>query len=297
MQENGFTPLPVNPKELARRNEILSCHCRPRNQAFREHSCSNNIFPIGNSIAIGNTALRISPSRTSLVLEGHVEAILDNGAQYSKSGYMSNDVHEKKPDLFAFELLMPEFLMRPAIDGGGAGFAVIEKLAEEGQTSIVATSIRYAKLADDPVAVILSEGQKVQWCFISDCLRECQGLTWPAKHSDVPPASLTGRPSPFFTLGSVAARLSSFKKMWLDLVTTERLLTVVFTQEAFENDEVDEDGTDTCMHARDGRGATAIGIEVASGVPKERRFHAYLIEIFAARHLLIAESEGVARAP
>ena len=156
--------------------------------------------------------------------------------------------------------------MRPAINKGGAGFAVIERLAQEGQTSIVATAIRYAKLADDPVAVILSDGQKVQWCFMSDCLRECRGLTWPAKNSDVPPTSATGafNKDPRNIAGGKRVEDFTSFRTWFDggpalelqedvvgLGHYGKTLTVLFTQKALEEDEgsneEDEDGADTGM--------------------------------------------------
>lgn len=270
VRENGYSTLAVDPKEIARRNDILVLPLPAKNPGISGVLMfANNSFSIGYSTAIGNTGFEnftVAHELGHYFLEGHGEAILNGGTHYSKSGYMSNDVHEKEADLFASELLMPEFLMRPAINKGGSGFAVIERLAEEGQTSIVATAIRYAKLADDPVAVILSEGQQVNWCFMSDCLRECRGVKGIAKRSIVPPQSPThafNRDSANITKAKRVEDFTSLKTWFENAPDIEmqedvvglghygKTLTVLFSDAALEEDdedvEDDEDGADTGM--------------------------------------------------
>lgn len=270
VRDHGYTALAVDPKEIARRKDILIQPFRPKSPGISGVlMMAGGVFSIGYSTAIGNTGFEnftVAHELGHYFLDGHGEAILNGGAHYSKSGYMSNDVHEKEADLFASELLMPEFLMRPAINKGGCGFAVIQRLAEEGQTSIVATAIRYAKLADDPVAVILSEGQEVQWCFMSDCLQECRGLTWPAKKSQVPPQSPTSAFNRNASKIESGERVEDFTSLrtWFgggpDVELQEdvvglghygKTLTVLFTQTALEEDdedvEGDEDGANTGM--------------------------------------------------
>jgi hypothetical protein len=195
VSDNGFTSLPVDPKEIARRNDI-EVHALET----KTLGVSGVLMKVGDDFAIGySTAIKnfgfenftVAHELGHYFLDGHVEALLTTGTHYSRSGYLSNDVHEKEADLFASELLMPEFLMRPAIARGGSGFALIQRLAEQGCTSVVATAIRYAKLAEDPVAVILSEEREVRWCFLSDCLSECRGVHIIGKGSILPPDSPT----------------------------------------------------------------------------------------------------------
>jgi len=59
------------------------------------------------------------------------------------------------------------------------------------KTSITATAIRFAQLAEDPVVVIMSSGNKVEWCFISDALTCCKGVRRLDKGSLILPDSAT----------------------------------------------------------------------------------------------------------
>jgi hypothetical protein len=43
----------------------------------------------------------------------------------------------------------------------------------------------------DGVAVIMSNGQTVEWCFMSDGLKQAKGLTWVRKGTPVPAATVT----------------------------------------------------------------------------------------------------------
>ena len=70
----------------------------------------------------------------------------------------------------------------------------IEDLADKCETSLTATAIRYAQFADDPVAIFMSDGQKVDYCFMSDSLFDC--IPRDARYQKgklVPPSSPTGR--------------------------------------------------------------------------------------------------------
>lgn len=88
----------------------------------------------------------------------------------------------------------------------GAGFEAIESLAETCRTSITATAIRFAQYAEDPVAVLLSNGQTIDCCFMSDALRDVEGLKWIKKGALVPPRSETAK------FNKVASNTSSGRK-------------------------------------------------------------------------------------
>jgi hypothetical protein len=57
-------------------------------------------------------------------------------------------------------------------------FQTIECLVDTGWMSLTATIILYAKLTDDPVAVICSSDDKIHFAVMSKALRERRDLTW-----------------------------------------------------------------------------------------------------------------------
>jgi hypothetical protein len=126
-------------------------------------------------------------------IPGHPETLIKgkNGVHQSRSGFISDDVYEKQADNFAKELLMPEHLFKPAMHQSGGGFKAIEALADTCKTSLTATAIRYCLFSDDPVAIIMSEGNKIHWCFMSDPLRSIRELQWLKKGSIIPAQTLT----------------------------------------------------------------------------------------------------------
>lgn len=126
-------------------------------------------------------------------IEGHPEALLTNGVHYSRANFVSNDPFELEADHFAAALLMPERPLRKAIDRLDEGLACIETLAKDCETSFTSTAIRYSALTRDAVAVILSRGAYIDWCFMSDGLKQAKGLSWLRKGTPVPEGTATAR--------------------------------------------------------------------------------------------------------
>ena len=106
-------------------------------------------------------------------LEGHVDAVLAHGNRHeSHAGFRSDDPYEIEADHFAAALLMPELLFSAAIADAGQGIAAVDQFASRCVTSLTATAIRYAQYTDDVVAVIVSTGKRVRYCFMSKMLQE-----------------------------------------------------------------------------------------------------------------------------
>ncbi len=116
-------------------------------------------------------------------LEGHYKHIFADGnsRHVSDSGYSSDDPFEREADAFAAALLMPPGLFKSASARVAPGFKAIETLSEKCLTSLTATAIRYADLSDDPIAVIGSKDNRVQFAFMSDLLKQRRDLTWPRR--------------------------------------------------------------------------------------------------------------------
>ena len=81
-------------------------------------------------------------------------------------------------DHFAASLLMPRLLFMDAMRTAGDGLRAFEKLADRCGTSLTATAIRYAQCTRDPLAVVLSTGGRINYCFMSDALKEVKDLDW-----------------------------------------------------------------------------------------------------------------------
>ena len=124
-------------------------------------------------------------------IEGHAAQLLARGAHHSRAGFFSSDPFEQEADHFAAALLMPERPFRKAIDDYDAGLACIEALCGKCEISLTATAIRYSGLTRDGVAVILSSGNVIDWCFMSDGLKVAKGLTWLRKGMPLPPGTVT----------------------------------------------------------------------------------------------------------
>ena len=77
--------------------------------------------------------------------------------------YKSQNDKEVEANLFAAELLMPEAMFRRKLDETVPSFELIEKLADEFQTTLTATAIRYIDLCEEQCAIVFSTGGKVVW--------------------------------------------------------------------------------------------------------------------------------------
>lgn len=127
-------------------------------------------------------------------LGGHVEAVLAaTDIHESRAGFASGDKYEMEADHFAAGLLMPKSLFVPALRKAGLGLSAVVKLANQCGTSLPATAIRFAQCARDPVAVIVSAGMMIDYCFMSDDLREFSGIDWLRKGQAVPRGTPTAK--------------------------------------------------------------------------------------------------------
>ena len=109
-------------------------------------------------------------------ISGHVDALLSTGAHYSHAGFQSADPYELEADYFAAALLMPERPFKKAIDDHPTGLVGIEALAKACDTSLTATAIRYSGFTRDGVAIVLSKGQAVDYCFMSEATERSERI-------------------------------------------------------------------------------------------------------------------------
>jgi hypothetical protein len=93
---------------------------------------------------------------------------------------------ELEASAFGAELLMPERLFQVSMRGSEFTLATIRKLADEFDTSLTATAIRFVELCDECCALVVSEAGKVRWWRRS---REFRGQFWLAPGAELPAQS------------------------------------------------------------------------------------------------------------
>jgi Zn-dependent peptidase ImmA (M78 family) len=162
---------------------------------------SGMLFRVGNNFGItyathinslGFQRFSIAHELGHYFLAGHHEAVLgNNGVHESRAGFSSSDSYEKEADHFAASLLMPNRLFSAAMSKAGEGIDAIEVLSSKCKTSFPATAIRFTQCAREPVAAIISQGDKIDYAFMSNELKEVDGIDWIKGNFPLPSSSET----------------------------------------------------------------------------------------------------------
>ena len=181
IREQGITSLPVDPIAIARSIGI-DVEEKPASNA----GVSGMLIRLDDEFCIAYAADIRSPGfrRFTIAhelghyfLEGHVDAIFADGPVHeSRAGFLSTVSYELEADHFAARLLMPNTLFYAALRGVADGLAAVESLADTCCTSLTATAIRYTECTPDPVAIVISSGNKVDYATMSRPLRDIDGI-------------------------------------------------------------------------------------------------------------------------
>ena len=125
-------------------------------------------------------------------IPGHVDAVLGHGNIHeSHAEFVNGNRYEREADRFAASLLMPNDLFTREMRLVGDGLRAVEALAGRCMTSLLAAAIRYVQKSGVPVAMVVSTGPRVDYCFISGPLRDFERLDCPRKGYPLPPSSET----------------------------------------------------------------------------------------------------------
>ncbi|MBY5427878.1 ImmA/IrrE family metallo-endopeptidase [Rhizobium leguminosarum] len=122
-------------------------------------------------------------------LDGHPEEILKSSKMHiSRAGFRQGDSSiELEADHFASGLLMPTHLVKRELARGIIGLAGIEQLADKSQCSLTAAAIRAAECTPYPMAIVVSQGADICYCFMSEGFKELgKTLTFLRKGSPLP---------------------------------------------------------------------------------------------------------------
>jgi hypothetical protein len=197
LKEEGITSLPVDPFAIAKSRDIMV-----EGKPEKADGVSGMLLRHGNNFGIvyathipsvGFQRFSISHELGHYFLPGHVDQVLTEGVHVSRAGFITADPYELEADHFAAGLLMPATPFRKALDQHDPCLDSIEAMADLCLTSRTATAIRFAELTDAAVAVIMSTGGTIDYCFLSEAMKSLPKLDWLRKGSPLPPGTATAR--------------------------------------------------------------------------------------------------------
>jgi Zn-dependent peptidase ImmA (M78 family) len=123
--------------------------------------------------------------------------------------YKSQNDQEVEANLFAAELLMPEAMFRGKLEKTIPSFELIEKLADEFQTTLTATAIRYIDLCEEQCAIVFSTSRKVVWSR-----RSADFHGWITPRRNVSSYSLA---ADFFERGDLSEKIETVRRdAWME---------------------------------------------------------------------------------
>lgn len=182
LRDEGISTLPVDPFAIAESRDIVV-----QGKPAEHDGVSGMLLRHGNDFGIifathipspGFQRFSVSHELGHYFLPGHIDQVIKDGVHVSRAGFVTNDPYELEADHFAAGLLMPEAPFRKAMDRFDPGLDAIDQMAELCVTSRTATAIRFAELSDAAVAVIVSTGGIIDYCFMSDAMKALPKLDW-----------------------------------------------------------------------------------------------------------------------
>lgn len=260
--EHGFTDLPICPFLIAEKTGI---HVSQKTSS--SPGVSGFLMRVGNTFGImyathieseGFIRFTVAHELGHYFIPGHAEQLFPNGDDIHQSvaSFTSANLLERQADHFASALLMPEALFKQAMSQAGQGLSAIQALATRCKTSLTATAIRYAKFTEDAVVIVVSTGNRIDYCFMSDRIRDLKGITWIKKGEPVPDDSPTAEfnDDPDNVAEAQTLEATCYLDVWLDgapqvemnedvigLGSYGKTLTILFTDEELEDEEDEDD--------------------------------------------------------
>ncbi len=235
LRDNGFNSLPIDPFKVA---EILEIPVQPLEQT--KPGVSGMLLRNGDHFGImygtfikndGFQRFSIAHEIGHYLLPGHPEHLFQGGvaSHSSHAGFTSADLYEQEADYFASGLLMPDALVKSALRRLGEGLEGIEALKEKCLTSMTATAITYARKTSVPAAIVVSTNGLVDYAFLSESMKEFEGVAWPRKGMPLPSGTISE------TLAASASDVREGKRASADVdlrVWLEGRRTITTTEEA-----------------------------------------------------------------
>ena len=197
IKELGIDSLPIDPIAIA---ESLGILVQPKTTTG---GVSGMLIRVGNEFGIayathidseGFKRFCIAHEIGHYRIPGHIDAVLAHGDIHeSHAGFVTDDPYEREADMFAASLLMPDALFTREMRSLAYGLQAVETLAGRCVTSLPAAANRYVQKASVPVAMVVSTGPRIDYCFMSGALQDFDGLEWPRKGQQLPAGTETDR--------------------------------------------------------------------------------------------------------
>ena len=195
-RECGFDSFPIDPFAIAADEDIFV----EEHKAAQPGVSGGIIFDGPNVGIFYSTAIRspgfhrftIGHELGHYFLPGHPEELQKVGPLHaSKAGFSAGDRPiEIEADHFSSGLLLPGKLVRNTLDDAPIGLSGIEMLAELSECSLTASAIRSAECSPYPMAVVVSQGDRICYGFLSEGFKQLGPRAYPRK-GDLLPASAT----------------------------------------------------------------------------------------------------------
>lgn len=171
--EKGFVAFPVDPFAIAESEGIMIVAKPPEIKGvsggiiFDEDVPS--IFYATDIDSEGFQRFTVAHELGHYFLDGHPEEILKSSKMHvSRAGFRQGDNSiELEADHFASGLLMPTHFVMEELTRGVVGLAGVEQLANRSQCSLTAAAIRAAECSPYPIAIVVSQGSDICYCFMS----------------------------------------------------------------------------------------------------------------------------------
>jgi hypothetical protein len=191
-RECGFDSFPIDPFAIAHAEDIQLWPKKPDqigvSGGILFHGDDVGIFYSTDIRSEGFQRFTIAHELGHFFLPGHPEAIhAMGGAHMSRAGFTGPAFSiEVEADHFASGLLLPTSLVRRHLSDEPIGLEGIETLASISCCSLTASAIRTAECAPYPMAIIVSEGAEVRYCFMSDGFKALGQLSHLGKGAILP---------------------------------------------------------------------------------------------------------------
>lgn len=196
-KEQGITSLPVDPIEIAENLDILVEPLPPEKKGVSGMLLeAGNNFGIKYATYVDNIGFQnfcVGHELGHYTIAGHYEQLMSRGYHESTAGFISKEKYELEADHFSAGLLMPSYLFDVELNEVQSGLKAVEILSSKCKMSLTATAIRYAQKTPDPLAIVVSEGQTILYCFMSDEMKEIKELSWIRKNSLLSKNTVTSR--------------------------------------------------------------------------------------------------------
>lgn len=190
--EKGFDAFPVDPFAIAESEDIVvipkPADAKGVSGGIIFDEKAPTIFYATDIESDGFQRFTVSHELGHYFLEGHPEEILKSSNMHvSRAGFSQGDSSiELEADHFASGLLMPTHLVKGELTRGTIGLDGIERLATISRCSLTAAAIRAAECSPYPMAIVVSRGAYVSYCFMSDGFKRLGQLAFLRKGAQLP---------------------------------------------------------------------------------------------------------------